>query len=71
MRSSRYLLIQPPTRVRQDPRHLLDLFLRQLPITLIDRVADPREIGFVVAGPGLRSKDYVFELFAAGELVTN
>lgn len=63
-----YSLIQLLARFRQNPRHLLDLFLRKCPITFIDRITDPREIGFVIAGPGLWGENYVFELFAAGEL---
>jgi hypothetical protein len=52
----------------QDSRRLLQLTLRQTPVSLIYRVSDGWEVTRVVGRPGLRGEDDVFELFSPGEL---
>ena len=62
------LIIQLPRRPPQNARDFLHLFPCKRPVSIVDGVADAREVSGLVAGPGLRGEDDVLVLGAVGEL---
>ena len=62
------LSVQFPTRLANNPRYFLHLFLGKRPVICINGISDRREERLVVSAPGLGRENYMFELCAIGDL---
>jgi hypothetical protein len=67
-RETNKLPIQIQTRFLDYIRNPVDPGLGSCPVTRVDGVSNSREESLVVAGPGLRREEDVFELRAVGDL---
>lgn len=64
----RPLIIQLPTSIGQNARHLLHLLLCQGEVSIINGIPYASYIGLVIPTPGLWSKQDVLELFTSSQL---